>query len=217
MWDLVLIGVVITLEPLPVIGFILLLAGRRGVVNGLAYIAAWVVTLVAIVVATLTVTGGHPPAAKSAPGVGVAAGTVAIGLLLVAVGVRQHLRLRTNPPRKPPPKWMGRIDSMSPWAAAGLGFLLQPWALVAAGVASVAEADLSSAASVTYLVLFCVLSTSSLLAMEGYVIFAREDANRRLENLRQYLDTHRDRGIEILALVVGLVVVAKGIYELASG
>ncbi|HUO49586.1 MAG TPA: GAP family protein [Acidimicrobiales bacterium] len=217
MWDLVLIGVVITLEPLPVIGFILLLAGKRGVVNGLAYIAGWVATLVAIVVGTLAVTGGHPPASQSAPGRGVAIGTVVIGLFLVVVGVRQHLRLRTNPPSKPPPKWMGKLDGMSPWAAAGLGFLLQPWALVAAGVASVADADLSSAASVTYLVLFCVLSTSSILAMEGYVVFAHEDATGRLDNLRGYLDSHRDRGIELLALVVGLVVMAKGIYELVSG
>jgi hypothetical protein len=217
MWDLVLIGLVITLEPLPVIGFILVLAGRHGVRNGLAYIAAWVVTLVAIVAGTLAVTGGHPPATQSAPGRGVAIGTVVIGLLLVGIGVRQHRRLRTNPPRKPPPKWMGKLDDMSPWAAAGLGFLLQPWALVAAGVASVAEADVSSAASVTYLVLFCLLSTSSILAMEGYAIFAHEDANRRLDGLRQYLDTHRERGIEVLALVIGVVVVAKGLYELAGG
>jgi hypothetical protein len=217
MWDLVLIGLVITLEPLPVIGFILVLAGKHGVRNGLAYIVAWVVTLLAIVVSTLAFTGGHPPAAQTAPGRGVAIGTVVIGMLLVGIGVRQHRRLRTNPPRKPPPKWMGKLDDLSPWAAAGIGFLLQPWALVAAGVASVAEADLSSAASVTYLVLFCLLSTSSILAMEGYAIFAHEDANRRLDDLRRYLDTHRDRGIEVLALVVGLVVTAKGLYELASG
>jgi len=217
MWDLVLIGVVITIEPLPVIGFILLLSSRRGVVNGLAYIAGWIVTLVAIVIGTLAVTGGHAPEPTSAPGRAVSIATVLIGLLLVGIGVRQHRRLATNPPRKPPPKWTGRLDEISPWAAAGLGFLLQPWALVAAGVASVAEADLSSAASVTYLVLFCVLSTSSILAMEGYVVFAHEDAKERLGRLRHWLDDNRDRGIELLALIAGLVITGKGLFQLASG
>jgi len=216
MWDLVLIGVVIAIEPLPVIGFILLLSGRRGVVNGIGYIVGWVLTLVAIVVGTLLVTGGEPPQTTSVPGRTVSIATVLIGLVLVGIGIRQHRRHGTSAPQRPPPRWTSRLDEISPWAAAALGFLLQPWALVAAGVASVAQADLSSAASVAYLVLFCVLATSSILAMECYVVLAHEDATRRLGDLRRWLDAHRDRGIEILALLAGLVIIGKGLYQLAG-
>ena len=111
---------------------------------------------------------------------------------------------------------MSKLDTMSPWASAGVGFLLQPWALVAAGAASVAQADLSSAASIAYMVGFCVLSTASLVAMEAYIVFAPEAATEKLAALRDWLSRHRDPGIAVLALVAGIVLVAKGSYQLAT-
>jgi hypothetical protein len=111
---------------------------------------------------------------------------------------------------------MGHVDTMSLWAAASLGVLLQPWPLVAAGAALVADADLSSTAALVSVVVFCVLSSASLLTMEVYAVVAREDANRRLDALHHWIDTHRDRAIEVLALIAGLVLVGKGIYGLAS-
>ena len=141
MWDLVLLGLIITLEPVPVAGFILLLSTTDGTKKGLAYIAGWVACLVATVVGTLAVTGGHPPRAHSLPGRGVSAATVLLGVILVTFAVIERRRLRAGPRApKPPPKWASKVDNMSPWASAGLGVLLQPWPLVVAGAALVAEA-----------------------------------------------------------------------------
>ena len=80
MWDLVLLGLIITLEPVPVAGFILLLSTTDGTKKGLAYIAGWVACLVATVVGTLAVTGGHPRG-PSLPGRGVSAATVLLGVI----------------------------------------------------------------------------------------------------------------------------------------
>ena len=60
---------------------------------------------------------------------------------------------------------------MTPWYAIGLAPLTQPWGLVAAGVAVIIEAKLSSWASYLALVLFCVIATSAFLAMEIYAGF----------------------------------------------
>jgi hypothetical protein len=217
MWDLVLLGLIITLEPVPVAGFILLLSTTGGAKKGLAYIAGWVTCLMVIVVGTLAVTGGHPPRAHSLPGRGVSAATVLIGVILVAFAVIERRRLRAGPRApKPPPKWASKVDNMSSWASAGLGVLLQPWPLVVAGAALVAEANISSVASVVSLVLFCLLSTASILVMEGYMVFAHDDATARLAALRKWLNRNRDSVLAVLALIAGLLLMAKGSYQLTQ-
>jgi hypothetical protein len=60
---------------------------------------------------------------------------------------------------------------MTPWYAIGLGPLTRPWALVAAGVTVIVEAKLSSWQDYLALALFCVIATSSILAMEIYAVF----------------------------------------------
>ena len=76
-------------------------------------------------------------------------------------------------PKKPKktPKWQTGIDTMSPWFAMGLAPLTQPWGLVAAGVATILEAKLSSAEDYVAIILFCVVATSTYLAMEIYAGF----------------------------------------------
>ncbi len=217
MWDLVLLGLIITLEPVPVAGFILLLSTTNGTKKGLAYIAGWVACLVVIVVGTVAVTGGHAPRAQSLPGRGVSAATVLVGVLLVTFAVIERRRLRAGPRTpKPPPKWASKVDNMSPWSSAGLGVLLQPWPLVVAGVALVAEADISSVASVVSLVLFCLLSTASILAMQGYMVFDHDDAMARLASLREWLNRNRRPVLAVLALGAGVLLMAKGAYQLAQ-
>lgn len=55
-------------------------------------------------------------------------------------------RRRGSRPRRPP-KWLSRLDNASPWTAAGLGVILQPWGPVAARAATVVQAHLFSIGS----------------------------------------------------------------------
>ncbi len=68
MRELLLIGLIITLEPVPVVAFILMLSTTDGTTNGLAYIGGSLASLVVTVVGTLAVTGGHGPRVRSLPG-----------------------------------------------------------------------------------------------------------------------------------------------------
>ena len=58
--QLFLIGLVVTLEPIPLTAMILLLAAEGGLLKGLGYVLGWMLTLVAIVAVTVVVTGGKP-------------------------------------------------------------------------------------------------------------------------------------------------------------
>lgn len=212
--DLIPLAIVITLEPLPVIGFILVLSTDRGTRNGAAFIAGWVATLVVIIAGTLLMTGGEPVQHDTLPQRGVLIAYIVLGLLLLAVAFRRSRMPVVDPP--PQPSWVARLDDMKPTGAAVLGFLLQPWPLVAAGAATVADSGASQTAMVAQLVAFVVLATSSIAAMEIYSLTAPEAAHAKLEALRSWLDRHRNRAIVVLSAVVGVYLIAKGVYGLVT-
>ena len=153
--DLLLIGLGITLEPFPITAFILLLGAEKGTRKGLAYILGWLACLVVVIAAVLAATGGQPPAPNTAPSDAALAVKLALGLVLILLAGRQWYR--RGRPRKPP-TWMARLDRLSLLACAGLAAFLQPWTLVAAGAATIVQANLSDAA--TWLVLSPVLPAS---------------------------------------------------------
>jgi hypothetical protein len=208
-----IIGLAITLEPITLVAFILILAAEKGTRKGLAFILAWLACLVAVIAVTVLVTGGKPPQPATAPSTAALAVKVALGVVLILFAVRQ--RRRMGRPRKPP-TWMARLDRLSPWAAAGLGVFLQPWALVAAGAATVVQAKLSSAGDYLALVIFCLLATSSFLAMELYAAFAPAAAGARLGQMRAWIDGHKDQAIIAGSLVVGFWLVGDSIYLIVT-
>jgi hypothetical protein len=211
--NLMIIGLAITLEPITLVAFILILAAEKGTRKGLAFILAWLACLVAVIAVTVLVTGGKPPQPATAPSTAALAVKVALGVVLILFAVRQ--RRRMGRPRKPP-TWMARLDRLSPWAAAGLGVFLQPWALVAAGAATVVQAKLSSAGDYLALVIFCLLATSSFLAMELYAAFAPAAAGARLGQMRAWIDGHKDQAIIAGSLVVGFWLVGDSIYLIVT-
>jgi hypothetical protein len=214
MWlDLLLIGLGITLEPFPITGFILLLSAERGTIKGLAFILGWLACLVVVIAGVFLATGNQPPKPQTAPSNALLALKIAIGVVLILIAVRQYRR-RGRP--KKPPAWMSRLDHMSLWAAAGLAAFLQPWTLVAAGAATVAEAKVSTAGSYLLLLGFVLLATSSYLTLELYATFAPETATPRLKQLRTWLDTHTDQMIVGICLLLGFWLAGKSIYLLVS-
>ena len=211
--DLTIIGLAITLEPVTLVAFILILAAEKGIRKGLAFILGWLACLVVVIGAVVLVTGGTPPDPHSAPSTAALVVKAALGIVLILFGVRQQRR--KGRPRKQP-TWMARLDRLSPWAAVGLGVFLQPWTLVAAGAATVVQAKLSSAADYLTLVLFCLLATSSFLAMELYAAFAPAAAGARLAHVRTWIDSHRDQAIVVGSLMVGLWLTSDSIYLIVS-
>jgi len=211
--DLLLVGLGITLQPFPLTAFILLLSAENGVKTGLAFILGWLACLVLVIAAVALATGGKPPAQNTSPSVAVDAIKIALGVALITYGTLKWRR--RGRPRKPP-AWMARLESVSPWAAAGLAAFLQPWPLVAAGAATVTQAKLSSAQSYLALMGFCLLATSSFLVLELHAVFAPAAAQARLERIRTWLDTHRDAVIVVVALLLGFWLAGKSIYLLVG-
>ena len=215
-FDLLLIAVGIALEPLPLTALILILASERGVRKGLGFVMGWFASLTVVIALTVLVTGGKPPAPSSAPSVAVLVAKLGIGVALVLVGLRHRRRLGQPPAPKKPPTWMSRIDNMGVLSAAGLAILLQPWGLIAAGAATVVDAKLDSIEEYFALFAFVIVSSSVVITMEVYAAFWPEAADRKLSDLRNWMDSHREQVIVALSLVIGLWLVGKSIYGLVT-
>lgn len=215
-FDLVLIGLVITLEPIPLTAFMLVLMSRGGVRKGAAFIVGWLASLAAVVALTVLFTGNEPPRPNTAPSLAGIAVKILIGVVLVFIAFRRRARMGKPKKQKKPPRWQAGIDNMSPWLIVGLAPLTQPWGLVAAGVATIMEAKLGSAQSYIALFLFCVVSTLVYLVMEVYAGFRPEHAQAVMTSVRRWIESHTDQVIIILSLGLGLWLVGKSIYVLVS-
>jgi len=214
--NLVLIGLAVTLDPLPLTAFLIVLPSKRGVRKGAAFVFGWLVSLAIVVAITATATGNNPPKPSTAPSLAALAVKIVLGAVLVVIAVRRvRARGRPKPPKKPP-KWQEHVDSMSPWFAMALAPTLQPWALIAAGAATVVEAKLSSWQSFLALFLYCVLASASYLFLEIYTALRPIQSQALMARFRTWVDTHTDQVIIVGSLVLGFWLIGKSIYLAVS-
>ncbi|MEU0394606.1 GAP family protein [Streptomyces sp. NPDC006208] len=243
--DLLLIALGITLDPLPIMAFVLVVASDRGVWKGLAFIMGWLACLVVVIALVLTLTGGEPPPPRSPPSTAGLAVRLAIGVGLVSFALYRRKRMRSAPQEAPASvrdhvpepataqetagtsprttsrsrsssSMTSRMDRSSAWAVAGLAVFLQPWGMVAAAAATVVSADLSHLSTYVALFAFCILATASLLAAELYVVFSPEAAQTRLLKLRNWLQGHEQQAIVVICLLLGLWLTGQSIYQLTG-
>jgi len=216
--DLVLIGLAITLDPLPLTAFTVVLPSKRGVRKGAAFVSGWLVSLAIVVTVTVLATGNNPPKPNTAPSLAALAAKIAIGVLLVLIAIRHIRRMARSKKPKPkkPPKWQEHADTMSPWFAMVLAPTLQPWAVIGAGAATVVEAKLSSWENYLTLALFCVLASASYLALETYAVIRPGQSQAFLGRFRTWLETHTDQVIISGSLILGFWLIAKSIYLIVT-
>jgi hypothetical protein len=213
---LMLIGLAVALDPLPLTAFLVVLPSKGGTRKGAAFVFGWLVSLAIVVAVTVAATGNNPPRPATAPSLAALAVKIVLGVILVRIAVR-HIRARGQPkPPKKPPKWQAHVDSMSPWFALALAPTLQPWVLIGAGAATVVEAKLSSWESFLALALYCVLASSSYLAMEIYALVKPAQSQALLVRCRTWIDSHMDQAIIVGSLLIGFWFIADSIYLIVS-
>ena len=102
----------VTLDPLPLTAFLVVLPSEGGTRKGAAFVFGWLVSLAIVVTITVVATGNNPPKPSTAPSLAALAVKIALGAVLVVIAVRRiRTRGRPRPPKKPP-KWQAHVDSM---------------------------------------------------------------------------------------------------------
>jgi hypothetical protein len=209
--DLVLIALGIALQPFRLSAFILILSTKDGTKKGLGFILGWLASLVLVVAVVVLITDGRAVGLRTVPSTVVLIIKLALGIALIVLAVVQWRR--RNRERRPP-AWRSSLDTMSPWAAAVIAAIMQPWTLVAAAAVTAAQARISSVGDYLALASFCLLATSSFIVLELYAAFVPA-ASTQLAALRNWLDVHGNEVVIIVCLVLGVWLTGHSIGLLA--
>ncbi|WP_353827096.1 GAP family protein [Agromyces sp. SYSU T0242] len=210
------LAVGIAISPIPIIAAILMLLSPKARSTSVGFLVGWVLGIaVAATVFTLLSSAlpeGEDDAAK--PVSAVIQLVLGAGLLLLAV---RQWRSRPGPGEEPPlPKWMAGIDGMTVGRALGLGFLLaavNPKNLLLGAGAGVAigSAGLEVGGAAVALLVFTVIASASVaVPVIAYLAASRRMAEP-LERLRGWLVHNNATVMAVLLLVIGVVLIGKGI------
>jgi hypothetical protein len=214
--NLVLIGLAMAFYPVALTIFILIVASKRGLRNGAAFITGWLATLGVVAAVTVSATGNAPPASNTAPATGIVVAKIVLGLALLGIAERQRRRMGQPPAPKKEPAWQARLDEMSAIFAAALGAFFQPTVLVVTAATVITGAKLSTAGDYVSLVVFGLLSTSTFLTMEVYAALRPARSAEALSRLDGWIHRHTDLIVVIGATALGLWLIGNNAYTLAT-
>jgi threonine/homoserine/homoserine lactone efflux protein len=214
--DILPLAVGVAISPMPIIAVILmLLAPRAGAVSA-GFLVGWAAGIV-IAMTVVTVIAGAIGLSTTGHG-SIAAGIIkiALGAFLLLLAGRKWRKRPQDGAAPPTPKWLGAIDSMTPVGALGLGVLLaviNPKNLVlvlGAGVA-VGAAHLPVGEDVAAIAVFTVLASSTVAAPVAVYVSARSTARTWLTGLKTWLVANNATVLTVLIVVIGAVLIGKGI------
>ncbi len=208
------LAVGVAVSPVPIIVAILMLFSRRARSTSIGFLLGWVLGIVAATgvftaLAGVLHTGGEPSATASWIKVG-------LGVLLLLVGIRQW---RGRGGVHETPKWMTAVDDFTLVKASGLGFLLSavnPKNLIMAVSAGVVigSAGLSVSSEIIAVLVFTVIAASTVaVPVVGYLVAANK-MRGPLDSLKAWLQTNNATVMAVLILVIGVVLIGKGISGL---
>jgi hypothetical protein len=119
------LGVGVALSPVPIIAVVLMLATPRARFNGPAFLLGWIAGLALAGAIVLLVSSGTDASTDEGPATWVAYLKLVLGLMLLALALKQwHGRPKAGE-EAALPKWMQTIDTFGPPKALAIGILLR--------------------------------------------------------------------------------------------
>ena len=211
----------VALSPVPIIAVVLMLGTPRGPSNGPAFVLGWVVGLSVAGAVVLLVSSGADASDQGAPADWVGWLKVVLGLLLLAVAVRQW-RTRPRAGNEPElPKWMQTIDRFTPGRAMGIAVALSAinpknLLLVVAAAAAIAQTGVDTGDQAIALAVFVIIATLGPGLPVGIYLAMRERAAELLGDLKDWMTANNAVIMAVLCLVIAAKLIGDGISGLAA-
>lgn len=212
---LIPLGLVIALSPITVIPAVLVLHAPRPRPAGLAFLAGWVLGLVAL---TAVFVGASDLLGdlQHAPPRWASWLRVVLGSALIAFGVFSWL---TRHRHTKTPGWLRSFSKLTPVRAGLTGaalVVIRPEVLIMCAVAGLAigTGGLSVAAALIDGAVFVIVSASSVaIPILGYV-GAGDRLDDALERLKDWMEENHGAMMAVILVVIGLIVLYNGIHAL---
>lgn len=216
--DMLPLAVGVAISPIPVIAVILMLFSDRARQNSLAFMAGWIVGIVAAL-AILIVVSSTQDLSAGGPSTTAAWIELVLGALLLFVAARRWRERPAHGEVAAMPSWMDRIDTLKPGAALGLGVLLSALnpknlLLIAGGAVVIAQADLGSTDTAVTVVVFTLIGACTVVIPTlGYLFFGPK-VQPALDGAKAWLSANDTAVMAVLLLVIGVTLFGKGIGAL---
>jgi len=214
------LAIAVDISVLSIIAVILMLITPRARSNGSAFVAGWVLGLIAVGGLVLIIANAAGVASSSGPSATAYAIKLTLGVLLLLLAVRQW-RSRPGPGEQAPaPKWMAALDSFTPVKSLGLGAAMsgvnpKNLALTAAAAMSIAQTGLPGGQQAVVLAVFVVVGTVAVAAPLIVYLALGSKADSMLNGWHEWLAANNAAIMLVVFLVFGFVLIGQGIAGLS--
>ncbi|WP_305780748.1 GAP family protein [Nocardia nova] len=210
--DLLPLAVGVAISPIPIVAAILIILSANAARAGTGFAIGWLLGIVVVTTIFVLLSGTMSDSENEHPSTVTAWIKIVLGIVLLGLAARQwQSRSETDIPG-----WMRAIDTLSAVGAVGLGAMLSavnPKNLllcISAGVA-IGTSGIGGGRQVIAVVVFTVIAAASVLAVViGYLV-AADRLREPLDSARRWLQADNHVVMAIVLLVMGAVVLGKGI------
>jgi hypothetical protein len=206
----------VAISPIPIIAIVLMLLSKRAASNGLAFDGGWIVGVAGVTVVVIAVSGAIGTGPGGSPSHWVSALKIALGALLLALGVRDWRKRPAHGEAPHLPKWLAAIEHITPLRSGALALALsvanpKNLVMILGGGLAIAGARASSGDKVVAAVVFVVLAVSTVTLPVILYRLLGARAERTLGVLHSWLEVNNAMIMAVLILVIGVVLIGKGL------
>jgi threonine/homoserine/homoserine lactone efflux protein len=219
--DLLPLAVGIAISPIPIIAVILMLLSPQAGKTSTGFLLGWVAGIVVVTTVVLVLVGQAGNTSSGSPSTVASVLKLAFGGLLLLLALKQWRQRPKEGEAATMPKWMSAIDNVTFSKSFGLAFVLagvNPKNLLmclGAGT-TIGAAHLSGGEDVIVVAIFTVIAASTVgIPVIGYLA-ARSRMEAPLNRLRAWLTQNNASVMAVLLLVIGAVLLGKGIGGLSA-
>jgi threonine/homoserine/homoserine lactone efflux protein len=191
---------------------VLMLGTPRARVNGLVFAAVWVLSIFLTGLAVLLLaseSGVVDPEDAS----GVTAWKVVLGVLLIAIGVRQWLKRPREGDEKQQPQWMSTVDRFTASRAAALSFamsILNPknLVLVLGAATTIAAAELETVDQALSLAIFTAVASVGIVIPVAAYLLLGDRSTALLARIKEWFTANNAAIMLVVCVVLGVYLIA---------
>ena len=206
----------VAISPVPVIAVILMLFSKSATKNSVSFAVGWIVGLSVVGLFVLAVGATVSDSSESD-----AAGVVKllIGLVFVALAVKQWKGRPADGETARMPGWMNSIDSFTAGKSLGFGFLMaavnpKNLGLTMAAAATIGAAGLDTGNELATLVVYVLIaSVTIVLPVAAYLILG-DRADAPLTTAKQWLIDNNNTVMAVLFVVLGFKLIGDALTVL---
>jgi threonine/homoserine/homoserine lactone efflux protein len=211
----------VALSPVPIIAVVLMLGTPRARSNAPAFLLGWIFGLVVAGTAVLLISSGASASDSGQPADWVSVLKLVLGVLLLAVAVKQWRGRPKGGEGAPMPTWMRSIDRFTAVRAAVFGVVLSAvnpknLLLVVGAAAAIAQTGVSAGEQAVALAVFVVIATVGVgLPVILYFVMGERSAHI-LDGLKAWMARHNAAIMTVLCLIIAAKLIGDAISGLTS-